>query len=739
MSDPAPLRQNRDRARPAWFVASVILHAAAAIALLLFTPLRQIILEEQPQENRPDVTMASHRLEDVSQQMEQINRDRLERDVQDMHEMLDAMEQVRHEQANEFELYERQMIEQTPEQVPGLIEQALEAMDAAIEALEKTNSQETDAQQAQAESLQQEALARLEAIAPASDLSRLQQEALAAQRDAIRAHADYRQAKQQAQQAREATERTDRTLETEVKKQEERQTRRDEAAAKVEQGQLQLAEERSKHQELEAEGTNAKAVAAARQNVQRLEAASKRDESALAQRQQQLEQTQARVEELQQSLRSHQQRAVDGERLQERSLADARRVQSDARARQQQAAAEIKQKVGELAAQAMAKHDRPQEQETSPPPDVSRMDVLQLYDAAQEAETKVTEQYREIRAMKLAMLREATLDQARDAIEAFKPIRPQLDAQALQARATTTAQFERKRQQLETAVSETGAMLSLANLLLSQAKADMTEVTGEGGAISLDAIEARSAAMQALETLASVDVSGTATDVTAAMMAVTAAAPQRGEASDTREAATAPRPNQAPPVATVNPTPPTIAKEVRPVPGRKVGEQGDATTWMAVNTWYIIGPWPNPGRANMDRSFPPENLVDLDATYIGKDGRTIRWEFVQSDSPRGLIVPTNSEEYGIWYACTELHFDRPRDLWVAMGSDDKGRLWINDVPVWVSADQHKNWDPGEAYRRVHFQQGRNRILLRCENGWHGMGFSLWVYLPENSPPPGISP
>ncbi|MEM7602352.1 MAG: hypothetical protein AAF357_13165, partial [Verrucomicrobiota bacterium] len=96
----------------------------------------------------------------------------------------------------------------------------------------------------------------------------------------------------------------------------------------------------------------------------------------------------------------------------------------------------------------------------------------------------------------------------------------------------------------------------------------------------------------------------------------------------------------------------------------------------------------------------------------------------------GSVEPANEESYGIWYAFTEIHLDRAQDLWIAMGSDDKGQVWINDSPVWVSASHHKNWSPDEALRKVHFQEGRNQILYRIENGQHGMAFSLWVHLEE---------
>jgi hypothetical protein len=159
--------------------------------------------------------------------------------------------------------------------------------------------------------------------------------------------------------------------------------------------------------------------------------------------------------------------------------------------------------------------------------------------------------------------------------------------------------------------------------------------------------------------------------------------------------------------------------------GRMVTQTGDPTEWLFVDTWYTIGPFPNPSRVNLNRKFPPESVVDLDAVYTGKDNRPVRWEFLQSRDLR--VVPVDGEPYGIWYAYTELYFDKDMDLWIAIGSDDKANIWVNDLPVWISGDELKAWRSNEGYRKVAFKAGRNRILYRVENGWHGIMFSLAVH------------
>ena len=169
-------------------------------------------------------------------------------------------------------------------------------------------------------------------------------------------------------------------------------------------------------------------------------------------------------------------------------------------------------------------------------------------------------------------------------------------------------------------------------------------------------------------------------------------------------------------------------------------KDGIPAKWAYVQDWYVIGPFPNPDRVNLRRKFPPESVVDLDATYVGKDGRTVKWEFMQARNAtpkeswrsdlKPEVVPLNAAEYEIWYAYAEVFSDIACDRWIAVGSDDRSDIWINDVPVWGSSNKLKQWRVDEGYRRIHLNKGRNRILARVENGWMLLGWSVSISLED---------
>ncbi len=161
-------------------------------------------------------------------------------------------------------------------------------------------------------------------------------------------------------------------------------------------------------------------------------------------------------------------------------------------------------------------------------------------------------------------------------------------------------------------------------------------------------------------------------------------------------------------------------------PSRRIAGFGSGIEWIYIDSWYMLGPFPNPNRRNVDTSYPPESVIDLDASYTGDKGSNLQWQFVQSPSP--CIIPDNPGEYVIYYAYSELWCDQDMDLWVMVGSDDSSRIWVNDQQIWKSGYGLKPWRLNEGLRKVSFRRGINRILYRVENGWGLFGFSFAINL-----------
>jgi hypothetical protein len=168
----------------------------------------------------------------------------------------------------------------------------------------------------------------------------------------------------------------------------------------------------------------------------------------------------------------------------------------------------------------------------------------------------------------------------------------------------------------------------------------------------------------------------------------------------------------------------TIAQAL---PGRRFDMDSARKGWIFIDTWYIIGPWALPPGRDFEQPFPPETMVDLDASYEGKlhpvtkQPMQLKWRFIQSGSLR--IKPPDELSSTVYFAYTEVFCASTMDVVVAVASDDRAKLWINDLVVFQDVGL-SGWQLDEGFRRVLLKPGYNQLLLRLENGPIVANFSV---------------
>lgn len=389
------------------------------------------------------------------------------------------------------------------------------------------------------------------------------------------------------------------------------------------------------------------------------------------------------------------------------------------------------------------------------PPVPQAADLAQLYQAAVRTETELTETYRRLRAADLAMQRQIPLARALALTDVARPARPDL-ADALKNPQGGAIVADQRQAMLDARLQIT-AMRALAGSMLAQARGSGAGADGR----------------QALEQLAAEDESQRAKDLTGAMKGGPGSGSGKPGSGRGSAAGTGNGGGSASTAGSGSPGtgsggsgpgggasgsgpglgrggdgtgsgPPPVQKDLAAVPGRVIGPGAVPGRWMFVDSWYLLGPFDNTGRANIEKQFPPETVVDLNATYVGKRGRPVRWDFFQSPQPRvvppfdnfnplsdgrtdgGDTFKARDLEYVIYYGYTELRAVEACDVWIAVGSDDFSKLWIEDQLVWASGKQQKKWRVDEGLRKVRLKQGINRVLFRVENGHAQTEFSLAV-------------
>lgn len=172
--------------------------------------------------------------------------------------------------------------------------------------------------------------------------------------------------------------------------------------------------------------------------------------------------------------------------------------------------------------------------------------------------------------------------------------------------------------------------------------------------------------------------------------------------------------------------------------GRIIGPGGPYADRVYVNRWYLIGPFDRKHGDAWLSPDPPEQAVVLDAAYRGKDGRLLKWEYV--DSANYPLVPPQPAEEAVYYGYTELMVDKEQDLTIWVGAHDDAQLWLNDRLVWRGRNVAKgpfyrevhgtdnihgrDYNFSEGKRVVHFRQGRNKLFFKLSNGLGSLFFSL---------------
>ena len=170
--------------------------------------------------------------------------------------------------------------------------------------------------------------------------------------------------------------------------------------------------------------------------------------------------------------------------------------------------------------------------------------------------------------------------------------------------------------------------------------------------------------------------------------------------------------------------------------GKSLGsvETSKPAKYLVVDTWWSIGPFDYIGgirtAESLQHRYPPENGVDLDATYVGKEGRKLKWEYHPMSSVKQL--PRFVQRRSLWYFYTEFWSDKDQEVWANIATDDYGAVWLNDRtdPVYTSGIDPRPWIVLDAkqYVKLKIRRGTNRMLLKLDNNGGLTGFTFLFHL-----------
>jgi hypothetical protein len=147
--------------------------------------------------------------------------------------------------------------------------------------------------------------------------------------------------------------------------------------------------------------------------------------------------------------------------------------------------------------------------------------------------------------------------------------------------------------------------------------------------------------------------------------------------------------------------------------------------------WNLSGPFDAPDMDSLTTVFPPENGIDLNATYPGKSGKPAGWKKIKAPASgyidlNPLVQPN---ERVVVYAVGWVRAPEDMTAHLLLGSDDGVRVWINDElrhtnPAYraVATDQDQV--------AVRLKKGWNKVLLKILQGDGGFGFQARFVDPD---------
>ena len=142
-----------------------------------------------------------------------------------------------------------------------------------------------------------------------------------------------------------------------------------------------------------------------------------------------------------------------------------------------------------------------------------------------------------------------------------------------------------------------------------------------------------------------------------------------------------------------------------------------------IRTWQIIGPFPGRGDDwGLDTPYPPEGQdVKLDRAYAGLGG-DVRWQlFASEGSYVNLKVLFGPVTNAVAYAVTWVHSTRDRAATIAIGSDDRSRVWVNRRLA-LTGRNATYASAGEFVAPIKLAAGWNELLVKVTQGIGEWGF-----------------
>ncbi|MBC8456822.1 MAG: tetratricopeptide repeat protein [Deltaproteobacteria bacterium] len=155
--------------------------------------------------------------------------------------------------------------------------------------------------------------------------------------------------------------------------------------------------------------------------------------------------------------------------------------------------------------------------------------------------------------------------------------------------------------------------------------------------------------------------------------------------------------------------------------------------------WWTIGPFDNTDGAGFDAVYPPENEVDLKATYKGK-AEDVKWRKHDDGTADELLDFTKTmqpNKNAVVYVSTHFYASDEQEAQLRLGSNDGVKVWLNGALIW-SNDVIRDVKADDDIVSVNLLSGKNQLLVKVMQVSGGWGLMLRMTAAEGKPLKWIS-
>jgi hypothetical protein len=132
--------------------------------------------------------------------------------------------------------------------------------------------------------------------------------------------------------------------------------------------------------------------------------------------------------------------------------------------------------------------------------------------------------------------------------------------------------------------------------------------------------------------------------------------------------------------------------------------------------WNVIGPFPGGEDYGYGTVYPPEQGVDLNGKYTGRDGKEVTWTKLKANKILWLHPTIKPSENSVAYAQIYVKSPDERETMGFICADDAAKFWFNGEIVWAVPGLNAI-KPDKYPVPLKLKAGWNEVLVKvCQSG-----------------------